>query len=162
MLAVAVSICEGAASENAKTGFDNGTYIPRLTADLYNNLGAVEYEKCAPGYGAKWMEKAKTIRQRLADTGNADDKFMLQMSNVNIALRFLAEGNATEALPLMLLSLQLSEDSEIQKVVLTNLSVCYRMLGKHAEALSSCEEAVRIIEQDDGVDNSTMALYASP
>jgi tetratricopeptide (TPR) repeat protein len=162
MLEIACSICEGATKEEAKTGFDNRTYVPRLTADLYSTIGAIEYEKCAPGYGAKWMAMAKALRQDLADAGDAYDVFMLQMSNVNIALRLLAEASAREALPLMLRSLELSKDSEIQKVVLTNLSVCYRMLGSHAEAMRCCEEAVRIIEQDDGVESSTMALFGSP
>jgi tetratricopeptide (TPR) repeat protein len=162
MLEIACNICEGAKKEGAKTGFDNRTYVPRLTADLYSTVGSIEYETCAPGYGAQWMTMAKALRQDLADAGDAYDVFMLEMSNINVALRFLAEGRAREALPLMLRSLELSQNSEIQKVVLTNLSVCYRRLGSHAEAVSCCEKAVRIIEQDDGVDSSTMALFASP
>lgn len=45
------------------------------------------------------MLKAKDMRQRVADPGDAEDQYRLAAADANIAVTLLAENSAEEALP---------------------------------------------------------------
>ncbi|UZP45158.1 hypothetical protein NXS19_012970 [Fusarium pseudograminearum] len=53
----AVEICKRARTSSNLLGFTQYRYIPRLLSDLYNAMGALEYESNTEGHGLRWAMK---------------------------------------------------------------------------------------------------------
>ncbi|KIL89242.1 hypothetical protein FAVG1_07636 [Fusarium avenaceum] len=130
----AVAICKEALKFGTSLGFTQEIYIPRLLSDLYNVMGALEYESNTNGHGLKWALKARSIRQELCLTLRLeDDEFMLQVVQNNIATDMLANGQPQEALPLLeaiheydISTGGINPDNFYRTL---NLSICYQLLG---------------------------------
>lgn len=137
-------------------------YIPRLLSDLYNVMGALEYESNSEGHGLKWALKARRIRQLLCFTLKLEgDEFMLQVIQNNIATDMLANGQPQEALPL----LEAVYDYDMSKGGINadnfyralNLSICHRLLGQYREAIKFSNMVMKVIQEHIGEDSVPMA-----
>ncbi|KAH7252747.1 hypothetical protein BKA59DRAFT_526252 [Fusarium tricinctum] len=158
----AVAICKEAHKSGASLGFTHDRYIPRLLSDLYNVMGALEYESNTEGHGLKWAWKARSIRQELCLTLRLeDDVFMLQVVQNNIATDMLANGQPQEALPLLeaiheydISTGGINPDNFYRTL---NLSICYQLLGKYFEAINCSNIAVKVVQEHIGEDTVAMA-----
>ncbi|CAG1996614.1 unnamed protein product [Fusarium graminearum] len=158
----AVEICKRARTSSNLLGFTRYRYIPRLLSDLYNVMGALEYESNTEGHGLRWAMKARSIRQELCLTLDLErDKCMLQVFQHNIALDMLANGQLREALPL--LEAVHEYDASTSGVNTDNfyrtlsLSICYRLLGKYIHAMDCSNIAMKVIQEHIGEDSVPMA-----
>ncbi|KAL6922993.1 hypothetical protein FSST1_000267 [Fusarium sambucinum] len=158
----ALEICKRARISRTLLGFTQYRYIPRLLSDLYNVMGALEYESNTEGHGLRWAMKARSIRQELCLTLDLErDKCMLQVFQNNIALDMLANGQLLEALPL--LEAVHEYDASTSGVNTDNfyrtlnLSTCYRLLGKYINAMDCSNIAMRVIQEHIGEDSVPMA-----
>lgn len=157
-----MAICKEAHKSGASLGFTHERYIPRLLSDLYNVMGALEYESNTEGHGLKWAIKARSIRQELCLTLRLeDDEFMLQVVQNNIATDMLANGQPQEALPLLeaihehdISTGGINQDNFYRTL---NLSICYQLLGKYFEAINCSNMAIKVIREHVGEDTVAMA-----
>ncbi|CAF3526042.1 unnamed protein product [Fusarium graminearum] len=122
-------------------------YIPRLLSDLYNVMGALEYESNTEGHGLRWAMKARSIRQELCLTLDLE--------------RDKSNGQLREALPL--LEAVHEYDASTSGVNTDNfyrtlsLSICYRLLGKYIHAMDCSNIAMKVIQEHIGEDSVPMA-----
>ncbi|CAG7558312.1 unnamed protein product [Fusarium equiseti] len=158
----AMTICKEAKKSGASLGFTPEIYIPRLLSDLYNVMGALEYESNSEGHGLRWAIKARSIRQFLSFTLRLEeDEYMLQVFQNNIATDMLANGQPQEALPLLEAVYEydistggINADNFYRTL---NLSICHRLLGKYFEAMSLLNTAMKVIQEHIGEDSVPMA-----
>ncbi|RGP69660.1 tetratricopeptide repeat-containing, partial [Fusarium sporotrichioides] len=143
----AVEICKRARTSSNLLGFTRYRYIPRLLSDLYNVMGALEYESNTEGHGLRWAMKARSIRQELCLTLDLE--------------RDKSNGQLREALPL--LEAVHEYDASTSGVNTDNfyrtlsLSICYRLLGKYIHAVDCSNIAMKVIQEHIGEDSVPMA-----
>src|SRR5437016_12988545 len=99
MLEAGCEILERAAASGAHPGYYR-IYIDRLTSDLYQIRGSIEYEMNHPGHGISLFTTSKCLRQRVIEDrrSNQNDTYELTVTNANIALAMAAENRARDAL----------------------------------------------------------------
>jgi tetratricopeptide (TPR) repeat protein len=157
-----VAICKEAHKSGGSLGFTHDRYIPRLLSDLYNVMGALEYESNTDGHGIKWALKARSIRQELCLTLRLEkDEFMLQVVQNNIATDMLANGQPQDALPLLeaiyaydISTGGINPDNFYRTL---NLSICYQLLEKYLEAIYCSNKVIKVIQDHIGEDSVPMA-----
>jgi len=160
----AMTICKEA---RKSLGFTPQRYIPRLLSDLYNVMGALEYESNCEGHGLRWAIKARSIRQVLSFTLRLEeDEYMLQVFQNNIATDMLANGQPQEALPLLeavykydMSTGGITADNFYQTL---NLSICHQLLGNYLEAMNFSKMVMKVIQEQIGEDSVSMATWVSP
>lgn len=136
-------------------------YIRRLVADLYNNLGTIEYELNMPGHGQDWYRRSDQHRAQLWEEDVAE-KFDLEATATvdgNLALAQLAEGGSTSTCIAVFTDLAtIFRESGNRAVSAANLSIAHRLHGDAEESLKWCNTAYEWTAEDLGKDTLAMAL----
>lgn len=156
-----IEICSAAALPTDPTGWPYCALL-RLRAALYLSLGAIEYESHIDGHGLESTHIAKGIYQQLvADWHDKDDVEELIWCQSNIGNCLTAENRADEAVAI--LKEVYNENKAVSKIGGAhaywplNLGLALKMLGKHEEAKSKLEEAVRATSEFYGDTSAEMA-----
>lgn len=163
MVIKAVGICGDAVRLGLKTGWPSDSALPRLSVGLYTQLGAIEYESHVEGHGLQSAQMSKKLCQNLIDDwDDEDDKKEMQKCNNNLAIKYLAENRAQEAVS----TLQAMYDDAKATGPLTGMSTNYPlnlglalgMKGSHEEARLKVEEGLEAVANGFGDDSAEMAM----
>ena len=160
MLDAGCEILESAATYNEHPGYHR-IYIDRLTADLYQIRGSIEYELNQPGHGISWLARSKRQRQRVVEHehGNKNDLYELTVTNANIALAMMAENQAQKALPWIEELLNYPAEYVSRDIWTANLSNLYWLLGDYQKSLNLSQRSFELTREAHGVDSLRMATY---
>src|SRR2546423_2726923 len=158
MLDAACEILETAATENEHPGYHR-MYIDRLTADLYNIRGSIEYELNGSGHGISWLTRSARLRQCVVDHEghNENDVYELTVTNANIALVMMAENQAQEALPRIEALLNYPADYVSRDIWTANLSNLHWLLGDFERSLALSLSSFELTKDAHGLDSLRMA-----
>ena len=158
MLDAASEILEDAATNDQHPGYER-LYIDRLTADLYQIRGSIEYETNQPGHGMSMLTKSKRFRQLVVENENSneDDLYELTETNANIALAMMAENQAQEALPWIQALLDYPAEYVSSDIWTANLSNLYWLLGDYKKSLAASQESFDLTVEAHGIDSLRMA-----
>jgi tetratricopeptide (TPR) repeat protein len=162
MLDTACEILEGAAAHNDHAGYHR-IYIDRLTADLYQICGSIDYELNQPGHGMSWLARSKALRQRVIEYEQSieNDVYELTVTNANIALTMMAENKAQEAL-IWIEELLAYPTERVSKDIWTaNLSNLYWLLGDYERSLALAQHSFDLTRKAHGMNSLRMATYVA-
>lgn len=163
MLDAGCEILQGAATHNEHPGYHR-IYIDRLTADLYQVRGSIEYETNQPGHGMSWLTESKILRQRVIEDeqSNENDLYELTVTNANVALTMMVENQAQKALPSIEALLNYPTEYVSKDIWTANLSNLYWLLGDYGQALALSQRSLELTRKVYGMDSLRMATYVGP
>jgi tetratricopeptide (TPR) repeat protein len=158
MLDTACEILEGAAAHHDHSGYHR-IYIDRLTADLYQIRGSIDYELNQPGHGMSWLLRSKALRQDVIEYEQSieNDVYELTVTNANIALTMMAENQAQEALIWIEELLAYPAEYVSKDIWTANLSNLYWLLGDYEQSLAVAQCSFDLTKKAHGVDSLRMA-----
>lgn len=128
---------------------------------LFSVQGSIAYEMNMPGHGYDIFVKTKSVRQQLADERITDDTRWLGYADGNIAVALTAEGRAEEALPLYLDLIEREDVKPNRDVYLSNLCICFYLLGRYEDALEYAARALELVKEVRGVDSVQVAAFVT-
>ena len=133
-----------------------------MLADLYSTRGSVHYECNAVDHGLLWTTKALEIRKAVARmSGDDHDGYLQDITESNLALALLAQGRLQQAKPLIERMLTITRETGFYGVHLSNISICYRLIGDSESALEYAMKGIDVISSAYGPKSSTMAMSVS-
>ncbi|UKZ65996.1 uncharacterized protein TrAtP1_007180 [Trichoderma atroviride] len=159
MVKEACSILQVAIEEKNHPGYFP-QYMRRLTADMYNTFGTIEYELNLPDHGRQWFEKADNHRVALIEDGTLEsyDVEVMAIVDGNIALTHLACGVAEPSIYAFKLLLDTFQNKSSRGDWAANLSIAYRAKGLLEDALFWCRQARDWTLEAYGTDSLSMAI----
>lgn len=160
MLEDGIKILESAAASGDHPGYHR-IYIDRLTSDLYQIQGSIEYEMNQPGHGMSWLTMSKHLRARVIEDEQSTDNdlYELTVTNANIALAMAAENRAHEALSLIEELLNFPADHVSRDIWTANLANLYWLLGDYAQSLILSQRSYDLTRKAHGLNSLRMATY---
>jgi hypothetical protein len=160
MLEAGCEILESAAASGDHPGYHR-IYIDRLTSDLYQIRGSIEYEMNQPGHGISLLTMSKCLRQRVIEDrrSNENDTYELAVTNANIALAMAAENRARDALPWIEELLNFPSDHVSKDIWTANLTNLYWLLGDYEKSLVLSLRSYDLTRKAHGLNSLRMATY---
>jgi tetratricopeptide (TPR) repeat protein len=153
----ACSILEEALAKNLHPGFGK-YYVAWLTSDLYNNRGAIAYEKNGKDHGLYWFEKTKALRQSVSRPGNKYDDLWIMLSNGNIANSLISARRPEEALPLLEELIISTAFEDNKDLYFANICCCYQEVGMLDKAIEVGKRALELTVENHGPQSLKAAM----
>lgn len=163
MVIEAIDVCCDASRLDIKTGWPSDWALARLFVGLYTQLGSIEYESHVEGHGLQSAQKSKELCQDLIDCWDDEvDKEEMQKCNNNLAIKYLAEGRAQDAVS----TLQAMYNDARAAGPLTgmatnyplNLGLALGMKGSHEQARLKIEEGLDAVSKCFGDETAEIAM----
>jgi hypothetical protein len=157
----ACGVLEGLATKDHPGYTEAG--IRRLTADLYIDLGSIDFEMNVRQHGLQWYNRANIQRAKLIEDDDFQ-KFDVETAAVvdgNVALSRLADGDKTAcdvAVASWKFLLESFGEDGSRGSRLANMSIFQRFAGHLDESLDYCEQARIWTEASVGKDSLLMAM----
>jgi tetratricopeptide (TPR) repeat protein len=150
----------------------------RQTANLYNHIANLDYERNDNLHGLESYMKADVCRTEFMDDvleweweGDSDhcvfrkaDILAMATTDANMVLTQIANGQRaaySTAIIVLHRVIETFGDSPNRGIWMYNLSIIYRLAGDLEKSLDCCMKSQAWIEEDDQSDGLLMAMYES-
>lgn len=142
---------------NHHPGFSE-SYVIWLLGDLYTNKASIELECSLTGYGLKWFDRTRDLRESVNVPGDDEYKLWLMYADGNRCAALMALGRVKEALPLLEEIVTSETQGDGHDVYLTSYCDCLILLQRFDDAKSVCDKAIAISLELYGPESIKVAL----